>query len=136
VVRDPRASDGWARVVAADDPRPAGLVVYGTGLRLMRGRYRATFRLRAEPAIDPAEPIGRVDVFRPGVPPLAERELAARDFPDDDWHDVGVDFEVTAPSVDRVELRVRTDRRWLLGADTIALTSPDEDAVVRQMTSR
>jgi len=136
VVRDPRAIDGWARVVGADDPRAPGRVVFGTGLRLMRGRYRASFRLRAVPEIDVGEPIGSVDVFRPGDAPLASRALAPEDFPDDDWRDVGVDFEVTAPSTDRVELRVHTARRWLLGADSIALTSSDEDAVVRQMLVR
>jgi len=136
VARDARASDGWARVVGADDPRAPGRVVYGTGLRLMRGRYRVTFRLRAEPAIDASEPIGFVDVVRTDDAPLARRELTPADFPDADWHDVRVDFEVTAPSTDRVELRVLTARRWLLGADEIALSSPDEDAVVRQMLLR
>lgn len=136
VVRDPQASDGWARVVAADDPRAPGRVVYGTGLRLMRGRYRVTFRLRAEPQIDASEPIGSVDVVRADDAPLARRALVAADFPDDDWRGIGVDFEVTAPSTDRVELRVVTARRWLLGADEIALSSPDEDAVVRQMLTR
>jgi uncharacterized membrane protein len=136
VVRDAQASDGWARVVGADDPRVPGRVVYGTGFRLMRGRYRVTFRLRAEPEIDRAEPIGAVDVIRAGDAPLARRELTPEDFPDTAWHDVRVDFEVTTPSTDRVEFRVLTSRRWLLGADEIALSTPDEDAAVRQMLTR
>lgn len=135
VRRDPRASDGWARVVGADDPRAPGRVVFGPGLRFMHGRYRVGFRLRAVPELGTHEPIGAVDVFRAGQV-LARRELVARDFPDDDWHTIAVEFEVAGPSIDRVEFRVHTTRRWLLGADEIALASPDEDSIVRQMLLR
>lgn len=134
-VRDPGASDGRARVVSPDDPRPAGWVVFGPFIRLPQGRYRVTFRLRARRAGAARDEIGYVDVFRqPGVT-LARRELEPSMFPTGGWRDVTLDFAVDDPGgASGLEFRVRTERNWELGADVITLRpTEDEAGVVRAM---
>lgn len=127
-VRDARASDGRARVVRADDPRAAGFVVFGPHLRLPGGRWRVTFRLRAEPNGVDGE-IGNVDVFRNGQV-LAAMDLSPSQFPDPGWHDVALEFLLTDPWSDAIELRVHTSKRHTLGADVITLEALDEPAAV------
>ncbi len=134
--RDPSASDGWARVVRPTDPRAPGYVVFGPFIRLFPARYRVTFRLRAEPSISRDEPIGVIDVLTRGGVVVATQELQAETFPDGAWRDVPLDFTVELPGADQVELRVRTAKRWLVAADTVTLSSPDEPALVEAMTVR
>jgi uncharacterized membrane protein len=132
-VADARASDGRARVVSPDDPRPAGWMVFGPFIHLPRGHYRVTFRLRARPAGATRDEIGLVDVFRqPGVT-LARRDLTPAMFPTAAWRDVSLDFSIEDPGgASGMEFRVRTERNWELGADVISLApTEDEDAVVR-----
>ncbi len=132
-VRDARASDGRARVVTPDDPRPAGWLVFGPFIHLPQGRYRVTFRLRAQRSGAVRDEIGSVDVFRqPGVT-LVRRDLTPTMFPTAGWRDVTVDFSVDEPSgASGMEFRVRTERNWELGADVISLSpAEDEPGVVR-----
>lgn len=133
-VRDPSASDGRARVVSPDDPRPGGWMVYGPFVRLPQGRYRVTFRLRARRAGAAFDEIGLVDVFRqPGVT-IAQRRLTPDLFPTPEWRDVTLDFSLDEPGgAGGLEFRVRTDRNWELGADVITLSpaGDDDDALVR-----
>lgn len=133
---DPDASDGRARVVRASDPRAPGFVVFGPFIRLFPARYRVNFRLRAEASISRDEPIGTVDVLAKNGVLIASQELLPEMFPDAQWHDVPVDFAVELGGADEVEFRVRTAKRWLLGADVISLTSPDEEALLNTMTVR
>lgn len=127
VERDPAASDGRARVVWPTDPRPPGWVVHGPEVRLPRGRWTVRFRLKAIPTRFEGS-IGRVDVYARGRM-LAQRELAPGDFPDRGWRDIPLGFE--SSGYDELEFRVRTDLRWVLGADVISLRADDEDAAVR-----
>ena len=132
-VRDASASDGRARVVTPDDPRPAGWLVFGPFIHLPQGRYRVTFRLRAQRSGAVRDEIGFVDVFRqPGVT-LARRDLTPVMFPTAGWRDVTVEFSVDEPGgASGMEFRVRTERNWELGADVISLSpAEDEPGVVR-----
>lgn len=132
-VADARASDGRARVVSPDDPRPAGWMVFGPFIHLPTGRYRVTFRLRARRAGAARDEIGLVDVFhQPGVT-LARRELVPSMFPTGEWRDVSLDFSIEEPGgAGGLEFRVRTERNWELGADVISLSpTEDEAGVVR-----
>ena len=132
-VADARASDGRARVVSPDDPRPAGWMAFGPFIHLPAGRYRVTFRLRARRAGAARDEIGLVDVFhQPGVT-LARRELVPSMFPADGWRDVTLDFAIEDPGgAGGLEFRVRTERNWELGADVISLSpTEDEEGVVR-----
>jgi hypothetical protein len=134
--RDARASDGWARVVRPDDPRPQGFIVYGPYADLPSGGYRVTFRLRAEPTSFPGG-IGTVDVRARGDVLLASRELAPEDFRDGGWHDLTLSFQ--SESRPGIEFRLRTakPRGWVLGADVITL-EPEGDPmeVVRAFADR
>ena len=128
-VRDAGASDGRARVVSPDDPRPAGWLVFGPFIHLPQGRYRVTFRLRARPAGATTREIGYVDVFRqPGVT-QARRDLTPGMFPSPAWRDVSLDFAIDEPGgASGLEFRVRTERNWELGADVISLDPADDEA--------
>lgn len=136
-VSDPTASDGRARVVSVEDPRPPGLVVFGPFISLPPGRWRVTFRLKATPGERHFSSVGLVDVFvRPGVP-LVSRDLTAEDFPDASWQDITVDFVSPSDGLDGVEFRVRTFRTWTLGADVISLsTLEDPQNIVRSLIVR
>ena len=132
-VRDASASDGRARVVPSDDPRPSGWVVFGPFIHLPQGHYRVTFRLRAERAGAVRDEIGFVDIFRqPGVT-LAHRDLTPSMFPTGAWRDVALDFSIDETGgASGLEFRVRTERNWALGADVISLSpTEDEAGVVR-----
>jgi uncharacterized membrane protein len=132
-VRDASASDGRARVVSSDDPRPSGWVVFGPFIHLPQGHYRVTFRLRAERAGAVRDEIGFVDIFRqPGVT-IAHRDLTPSMFPTGAWRDVALDFSIDEPGgAGGLEFRVRTERNWTLGADVISLSpTEDEAGVVR-----
>lgn len=134
-VRDPGASDGRARVVSPDDPRPPGWMVYGPFIRLPQGRWRVTFRLRARRAGAQGDDIGLVDVFRQSGVTIAHRRLTPEMFPTAGWRDVTLEFELDEPGgAGGLEFRVRTDRSWELGADVITLSpAADEAAMVRAM---
>ncbi len=134
--RDADASDGWARVVRANDPRGAGYVMFGPYIRLFPARYRVTFRMRAEPSISRDEPIATVDVLTKGGVVIATRELDSETFPDGRWRDVPLDFAVELAGADDVEFRVRTAKRWLVGVDFVSLSSPDEEMLLNTMTVR
>lgn len=134
--RDADASDGWARVVRASDPRAPGFVVFGPFVRLFPARYRVTFRLRAEPSISRDEPIGTLDVMMKGGVVISTLELLPEMFQDAAWHEIPVDFTVDLTGADEVEFRVRTAKRWLLAADVVSLSSPDEEALVNMMMVR
>jgi hypothetical protein len=132
-VADASASDGRARVVTPDEPRPAGWMVYGPFIRLPRGQWRVTFRLRARRAGAARDEIGFVDVFRqPGVT-MARRDLTPAMFPDGAWRDVTLDVTIDEPGgAAGLEFRVRTERNWELGADVISLSpAGDPDDAVR-----
>ncbi len=134
-VRDVSASDGRARVVSADDPRPPGWMVYGPFIRLPQGHWRVTFRLRARRAGAVGNEIGLVDVFRPPGVTIAQRVLTPEMFPTGEWRDVSLDFELDGPGgAGGMEFRVRTDRNWELGADVITLSpTADEAGMVRSL---
>jgi hypothetical protein len=134
VEHDPTASDGRARVVRVDDPRAAPFVVFGPFIHLPPARYQVSFRLRAEPTIHRDEPIGAVDVFARGVV-IATRDLEASMFENPTWRDITLDFTLGGYT-EEIEFRVHTTRRWLLGADVISLSTPDEDLVVADMLVR
>lgn len=132
-VRDASASDGRARVVSPDDPRPSGWMAFGPFIHLPQGRYRVTFRLRAQRSGAVRDEIGLVDVFRqPGVT-LARRDLTPSMFPTAAWRDVTLEFSVEETGgANGLEFRVRTDRNWELGADAISLSpTEDEEGIVR-----
>lgn len=132
-VRDASASDGRARVVSPDDPRPAGWMLFGPFIRLPQGQYRVTFRLKARRAGAQRDEIGYVDVFRqPGVT-LARRDLVPSLFPTAMWRDVTLEFSIDDPGgAAGLEFRVHTERNWELGADVITLRpAGDEAAAVR-----
>lgn len=131
-VRDPRASDGWARVVRYDDPRPAGYLVFGPFIRLPAGAWRVSFRLRAEPRY-PDDEVGVVDVFRSGRV-LATRTLLGEDFDGDGWRDISLDFSVDEAWYDGLEFRVRTSRRVTFGVDRVSLRAVDEAAALARWT--
>ncbi len=136
-VGDPSASDGRARVVSAEDPRPPGLIVFGPFIALPPGRWRVTFRLKATPGERAFDGVGVVDVFaRPGVA-MVTRDLTARDFPDGAWRDIPLEFFVPSDGAEGVEFRVRTHRTWNLGADVISLSTMDDPQdVVRSIIVR
>ncbi|MEZ4392185.1 MAG: DUF2079 domain-containing protein [Polyangiales bacterium] len=123
-VRDARASDGWARVVRDDDPRPPGFVVFGPFIRLPAGAWRVSFRLRAEPRHADDE-VAQLDVFRNGRV-LAARTLLGRDFDAPGWRDFSLEFSVDEAWFDALEFRVRTTRQATLGADYVSLRAVNE----------
>jgi hypothetical protein len=128
VERDPGASDGYARVVRPIDRRPAGWLMFGPYVRLPAGRFRVTWRLRADPTGFEGE-IGHVDVFANGHT-LAFHRLAPEDFPDGNWRDVSLEFDGGRGGL---EFRVHADKGWLLAADRVSLEPlSDEGAMLAE----
>lgn len=130
------ASDGRARVVRADDPRPPGFVVFGPFLRLPPGDYEVTFRMMARDFRAGDGLLGEADVFvRPGRP-VAARALTRALFASGGWVDVTVPFSSPDGWLDGVEFRIRSTLRATLVADVISLRAHDEAACVDRMMGR
>lgn len=127
-VADTAASDGRARVVRDDDPRPPGFVVFGPFIRLPSGTWQVRYRLRAG-SYHPDDELAQIDVFRNGRV-LAARTLLGREFTGGGWREFTLEFTIDEPWFDALEFRVRTTRRATLGADTISIVANDEAAAV------
>lgn len=110
-----------AAIAAKPGADAPGCLVHGQMLRLERGKYRASFRLRADARVE--QPVATLRVeWHHGKGYVVERTLQGTEFPaDGGWARFDLDFEIPQHRSEDVEFRVQFLGAAGLAFDEIAL---------------